>query len=134
MVVEVCELDDPREPSRRPRRNRDAVYVELVGLAWNMRQKLQGVQLNTGEALAPQLMVRAALPRAMRSATDRCDTAGPRFVLPRADAVPPFSLVLVIVATVVAFPDSTNTNTEATRRGRERPYPCPPPNRITRIG
>lgn len=58
MIVEVCELDDPREPSRRSRRNRDAAYVELVGLVSDVRQKLQGVQLNTGQAPALQLHVR----------------------------------------------------------------------------
>ena len=48
---------------------------------------------------------RAALPRAMRSATDGCGTAAPRFD-PCADAVPPLSVVLVLVAMVVAFPST----------------------------
>ena len=55
MVVEVSELHDPREPSRRAWRIRDPAHVDLVGLAWRVGQKLEGFQLGRGEALAPQL-------------------------------------------------------------------------------
>ena len=54
MVLEVSELHDPREPSRRPWRIRDPAYVDLVGLAASVPQKLQGLQFGTSEAVAAQ--------------------------------------------------------------------------------
>ena len=54
MIVEVGELHDPRERSRRSRRVRDPADVDLVGLARSVRQQLQGLQLNMSEALAAQ--------------------------------------------------------------------------------
>ena len=58
MVLEVGELHDPREPSRRSWRVRDPADVDLVGLARSVRQQLQGLQLGTSEALAAQLPAR----------------------------------------------------------------------------
>jgi hypothetical protein len=49
MVLEVSELHDPREPSGRPWCIRDPAHVDLVGFAWSVRQKLQGLQFGTNE-------------------------------------------------------------------------------------
>jgi hypothetical protein len=52
MVLEVGELDDPRERSCRPWRVRDPVYVDRVGFALGVRQQLDGVQFGGSEACA----------------------------------------------------------------------------------
>ena len=54
VVVEVSELHDARESSRRPRRCRDAAHVDLVWLTCNVGQELQGLHLNKREALVWQ--------------------------------------------------------------------------------
>ena len=51
MVLEIGELHDPREPSRRSWRICDPAYVRLVVLARTVRQQLQGLLLGTSEAL-----------------------------------------------------------------------------------
>jgi hypothetical protein len=74
MVVEVSELHAAREPTRRPRRLRDPAHVGLVGLAWSVRQKLQGVQLNTGEALVCQPSARGGTE--LKQVVEKCRGVG----------------------------------------------------------
>ena len=58
MVLEVSELHDPREPSRRPWRVRGPAHIDLVGLARNVPQKLKRLQLGSSEVRAAELPAR----------------------------------------------------------------------------
>jgi hypothetical protein len=55
MVLEVSELNDLREPSRRPWRVSDPAYIELIGLGLIVPQKLKGLQLGSSEVRAAEL-------------------------------------------------------------------------------